>query len=299
MELRNLEYFVAVADEGSFTRAAARLYVTQPTVSSQIQALERELGEPLFDRLPRSIELSDGGRLLLPYARQCLAAAEDAKAEFSARSGLVRGELRLGTGGGVENGAVPATLGAFHEKHPGVDVELVEATSAPLVDLVLSGRLHAAVVAETRQPLPAGLASATMFTDQLVAVFDPAYFAFHGAAVTLTEIARQPLITYPSTSALRATLDACADDGSVPLNVRFVANDVRLQIALVRQGIGVAVSARSDPALVGLDDLEIRPLDPAVQFSKAIIWRNDVRPGAPLRAFLDLWEVAHSRSSER
>ena len=82
MELRNLQYFVAVADEGSFTRAAARLYVTQPTVSAQIQALERELGEPLFDRLPRSVELSDGGRLLLPYARQCIAAAEDAKAEF-------------------------------------------------------------------------------------------------------------------------------------------------------------------------------------------------------------------------
>lgn len=290
MELRNLQYFVAVADEASFTRAAARLYVTQPTVSAQIQALERELGEPLFDRLPRGIELSDGGRLLLPYARRCIAAAEDATAEFSARRNLVRGELRLGTGGGVENGAVPAILGAFHEKYPDVDVELVEATSAPLVDLVLTGRLHAAVVAETRQPLPVGLASATMFTSQLVAVFDPGIVEIDGAAVALAAIARQPLITYPPSSALRATLDACAHDVSTSLNVRFVANDVRLQLALVRQGMGVAISAGSDPALVGLDDLEVRPLDPAVSFSKALVWRSDVRPGAPLRAFLDLWE---------
>lgn len=72
MDLRGLEYFVAVADEHSFTRAAQRCHVTQPTISGQITALERELGEPLFDRAARGVGLTDRGKILLPYARRCL-----------------------------------------------------------------------------------------------------------------------------------------------------------------------------------------------------------------------------------
>lgn len=290
VELRSLQCFVAVADEGSFTRAAARLYVAQPTVSAQIQALERELGETLFDRLPRGVVLSDGGRLLLPHARACLAAADDATAEFAARTGLIRGQLRLGTGGGVENSAVPAILGEFHRKYPGIDVELIEAPSATLAEGVVSGRLHAAVVAETPTGPPVGLSSITMFTDKLMAVFDPAQFEFDGGAVELAQLAEHSIITYPPTSALRATLDAVAADASIALHVNYVANDARLQIALARQGVGVAICAGSDPALAGLDDLRVQALAPVVSFSKALIWRGDSHPSAPLRALLDLWD---------
>ena len=90
MDLRSLEYFVAVAEELSFTRAAQRCQVSQPTISGQVQALERQVGEALFDRTPRGIGLTEGGRILLPYARRALRAVEDAGAEFSARAGLLR-----------------------------------------------------------------------------------------------------------------------------------------------------------------------------------------------------------------
>jgi DNA-binding transcriptional LysR family regulator len=297
MDLRSLEYFLAVADERSFTRAAARCQVTQPTISAQIQALERELGEPLFDRLPREITLSAGGRLLMPYARQCLTAAEDAKAEFSARAGLLRGELRLGTVSGVERTIVPTLLGAFHTRYPAIDVELIEGTSAALLEMVLQGRLNVAVIARPPQQLPATISTETMLNDQLVVVFDPSAFPLDGDPVPLSEIVAHPIITYAATSGLRATLDAAFARAELPLHVNYAANDVRLQIAVAQQRVGVALCAGSDPALLAAPQLARRAVTPPIEYEKVVIWRNDVTSCAPLRAFLQLWTELRTRAA--
>jgi DNA-binding transcriptional LysR family regulator len=289
MDLRSLEYFVAVAEELSFTRAAQRCYVTQPTISGQVQALEREVGESLFDRTPRGIVLTDGGRTLLPYARRCLAAVEDAKAEFSARAGLLRGALHLGTGGGIEHTTVPTLLGRLRHRHPGIDVHVTEATSAPLLEMVLQGRLNAAVIARPAEPLPVAITASAMFTDRLVAVFDPAAVDLPEDPVPLGALADRSIITYPPTSALRSRLEEVATGIGVTVAVNYVANDVRLQLAFAREGIGVAVSAGSDPALTDVAGLIVRPISPPIAFDTILIWRNDIRPCAPLRAFLQLW----------
>jgi DNA-binding transcriptional LysR family regulator len=287
MDLRSLEYFVAVADEMSFTRAAQRCHVTQPTISGQITALERELGEPLFERAARNVTLTDGGEILLPYARECLAAAENAKAEFSARAGLLRGEFRFGTGGGVENTAIPTLLGALRRANPGIDVHLTEATSAALVDMVVQGRLHAAVIARPHGALPTTISSAPMFSGHLVAVFEPSAFSFDDP-ISTTVLNGQPLITYPGSSALRSRLDAAIAGNDVRVN--YVANDVRLQIAFARQGVGIAICADSDPALQDCPDMVIRELTPPITFEKILVWRNDVEPSAATRAFFGIWK---------
>ncbi|MEN4473218.1 LysR family transcriptional regulator [Mycolicibacterium cosmeticum] len=297
MDLRSLEYFVAVADERSFTRAAQRCHVTQPTISGQITALERELGEPLFDRAARAMSLTDGGEILLPYARQCLAAAENAKAEFSARAGLLRGEFRFGTGGGVENTSIPMLLGALRKTHPGIDVHLTEATSAPLVEMVAQGRLHAAVIARPQAALPTTIASAPMFSGRLVAVFDPSAFSFD-EPVAITALAGQPVITYPSSSALRSRLDAVIAESGTDITVNYVANDVRLQLAFARQAVGIAICADSDPALQDCPDLAIRALAPPVTFDKILVWRNDIAPNAATRAFFAIWKEFSAAARE-
>lgn len=289
MDLRSLEYFVAVAEELSFTRAAQRCQVSQPTISGQVQALERELGEALFDRTPRGIVTTEGGRTLLPYARRALRAVEDARAEFSARAGLLRGALHLGTGGGIEHTTVPTLLGRLRQRFPGIEVHVTEATSGPLLEMVLQGRLNAAVIARPADPLPAAVSVSTMFTDRLVAVFDPAAFPLVGDPVPVGALAGHPLITYPRTSALRARLEEVATGVGTDLAVNYVANDARLQLAFAREGVGVAVSAGSDPALADLAGLVARPIAPAVEFEKVLIWRGDGTPCAPLRAFLQLW----------
>ncbi len=288
VELRSLEYFVAVAEERSFTRAAQLCHVTQSTISAQILGLEKQLGEPLFDRSGREVALTEGGQVLLPYARRCLAAAADARAEFSARAGLERGELRIGTGGGVEHTAIPELLGRLHRERPGLDIHLVEATSGPLLDLLLQGRLHAAVIARPMDPLPPTVTAAPLFTGRLVAAFDPAVYRLD-EPVSLADLAGHPLISYPTTSALRTRLDAAAREQEVRLAITYVANDVRLQTAFAREGVGVAVSLGADPALRDLRGLAVRSISPAVPIEKILVWRTDIVACAPLRAFLALW----------
>ena len=291
MELRTLEYFVAVADEGSFTRAAQKCFITQPSISAQIQGLERELGEALFDRAQRTTALTDAGQVLLPYARLCIQAANDAKAEFSARAGLLRGEFRIGTGGGVEHTTTPVLLGALRQEYPGIDIVVSEATSKPLLDMVLQNQLHAAVIARPVDALPASISTSPFFVDQIVAVFDPAAYPLGDSdPLELSELACYPVITYPRTSALRASIDRVAAAGTEVL-VNCAANDVRLQVSFAQQGLGVALSARCDPALIG-SGLTIRQIAPQIDFEKMLIWRNDIPASAPLRAFLALWDDA-------
>jgi len=296
MELRTLEYFIAVAEEGSFTRAAQKCFITQPSISTQIQALERELGEALFDRTQRTTMLTEGGRLLLPYARDCVRAASDAKAEFSARAGLLRGELRIGTGGGVEHTTIPILLGELRQKYPGIDIDVAEATSKPLLDMVLQNRLHAAVIARPVDGLPSIICAAPIFTDEIVAVFDPAAIPLGDQdPLALADIVAHPVITYPRTSALRAGIERIAADTGLAIRADIAANDVRLQIAFAQQGLGVALSVRSDPALRDTA-LTIRRLVPTVSFEKILVWRNDLAAPAPLRAFLELWANLDPRS---
>ena len=291
MELRTLEYFVAVADEGSFTRAAQKCFITQPSISAQIQGLERELGEALFDRTQRTTALTDAGQVLLPYARLCIQAANDAKAEFSARAGLLRGEFRIGTGGGVEHTTTPVLLGALRQEYPGIDIVVSEATSKPLLDMVLQNQLHAAVIARPADALPASISTSPLFVDQIVAVFDPCAFPLGDSdPLELSELARHPIITYPRTSALRASIDRVAAASGTEVLVNCAANDVRLQVSFAQQGLGVALSSRCDPALIGCG-LTVRQITPQIDFEKILIWRNDIPASAPLRAFLALWNA--------
>src|SRR5690606_35795735 len=119
MELRQFEYFVAVAEERSFTRAAARVRVAQPGVSAQIRRLERELGEPLFDRSGRSVRLTEAGSTVLPYARAALAAVAEAREAVSELTGLLRGRVVVGTLTAFPTHEldVPGLLAEFHTAH--------------------------------------------------------------------------------------------------------------------------------------------------------------------------------------
>lgn len=288
---------MAVAEEQSFTRAAVRCHVTQPSISQQILALERELGEQLFDRLPKGIRLTPGGEALLDHARAVLAAADAAKSEFAARAGLVTGELNLGTVSGIELTVIPAILGQLHSRFPGVRVTLTQDTSSPLLALVGQGRLDAAVIARPLEELPKTISSATLLGDQLMAVFDGDRFPLGDGATPLRCLDDVPIISYAPSSGLRPILQAAFEGIGMALHVDYAANDVSLQVALARQGVGVAISAGSDPALSGAADLVSRPLAPAVPYDKILVWRNDQQPRTALRAFLRLWtEMREQRS---
>ncbi|MGI5219330.1 LysR family transcriptional regulator [Nocardia sp. CA-290969] len=126
MNLRQLEYFVAVADEGGFTRAAQRLYVAQPTLSKQIAALEHELGGPLFERLNRGVRLTHAGRAFLPEARSATLSANRARRAARMAQDLTSAELEIAAVLSIAIGLLPRSIRALRERYPGIAVELHE-----------------------------------------------------------------------------------------------------------------------------------------------------------------------------
>src|SRR5918997_1808817 len=126
MTLRQLEYFIALVEEGSFTRAAERLYVSQPALSHQIKALERDIGGGLIERLPQSLHLTPTGRAFLPHATAAVHAAAEARRAARDVGQVAAGELRIGTLHSIALGVAPAAIRAWRLAHPGVSFELHE-----------------------------------------------------------------------------------------------------------------------------------------------------------------------------
>src|SRR5690606_8894424 len=126
MELRQLRYFLALAEHRHFGRAAEAVHISQPSLSQQIRALEEHLGTTLFERSRRHVVLTPDGEALLPYARRMVALAEDIRAEMSDRSNLSRGRIRLGTTPTLGGYLLPRLLRRFHQAFPGLDLTITE-----------------------------------------------------------------------------------------------------------------------------------------------------------------------------
>src|SRR3954453_17048310 len=167
MELRHLEYFVAVAEERSFTRAAERVHISQSGVSAQIRQLEREVGAPLFDRSTRTATLTVAGKAALEHARAALAAAEAVNQAVGEVTDLIRGRLTVGMVIGCTLTPLFDALAAFHHAHPGVEISLLEDDSNRLVDAVRAGTIDLALIGAAATT-PDGLAALTLITERLV-----------------------------------------------------------------------------------------------------------------------------------
>ena len=171
MDVRQLEYFVAVAEELSFTRAAARCHVAQSALSYQIARLEREHGVTLFERTSRSVRLAAAGELLLHRARAVLDELDAARAELAELAGVITGRLRLGMVGSTGQAApvVERTLAAFHHRHPAVEIAIRDTGSRHMAEQVRAGELDMAFVGLFADQLPADLTHRILTDEPLVA----------------------------------------------------------------------------------------------------------------------------------
>src|SRR5262249_6991742 len=146
MELRQLAYFVAVAEERNFTRAAERIPIAQPAISQQIRRLEAELGEHLFVRGRRGARLTPVGQALLPHARATLQAADGRRAAVAALSGLLPGRFAVGLVHSLPDRRFPRLLGAFCRAYPRIELTLLEDQTDALLAALATGQLHAALI---------------------------------------------------------------------------------------------------------------------------------------------------------
>jgi DNA-binding transcriptional LysR family regulator len=254
VELRHLEYFVAVAEELSFTRASRRLHMVQSGVSSAIQALEHELDAVLFNRDRHRVALTDAGRALLPEARAALAAAQAARdAVGEARAGL-RGTLTIGTMQSTGKLDLPALLGAFYAAHPGVLVRLrlSSAGSVGLAGEVLSGDLNLALLSLPGRP-PAGLNLTPVGAELLLLACPPHHALARRQQASLVQLAGEAFIDFTPGWGNRAVVDRAFAAAGLEREVRFEVADFVTAASLVRNGLGVAFLPESFAA--GLPDL--------------------------------------------
>jgi DNA-binding transcriptional LysR family regulator len=277
MELRQLEYLVAVADEANFTRAAAKLHVSQPGVSAQIRRLERELGHDLLDRSERTVRLTEVGAAVLDYARAALAAVDGARLAVDELTGLLRGHVAIGTVTS-HTADLPGLLAHFHHAHPAVEITLSEDNSDSLCAGLRAGGLDAAIISLGGQS-PAGIATHVVVDEAVAAAVSHDHGLADRPGIPLSALRGQRLISLPRGTGLRARLDeACAGAGFSP-HIAFEASSPGTLAELAAHGLGVAIL----PESVRHPQLHVAPLvRPRLRGRLALGWRADgpVSPAA-------------------
>ena len=286
MELRQLRYFLAVAEELSFTRAAARLRMSQPPLSTQIQLLESELGVTLFDRSRRAIALTAAGRALVPEARRLLADADQtARIVRHAADGTV-GRLAVGFVPAAVNGVLPDILRRYRTRYPGVALSLYERSPDDLIRQLHDHRVQAAFLfAPYRDE---ALHSRCVSTQRLVAALPERHPLASGAAVDVRALAQGPMIlpTQHETPGLFSRIRLLFDELGVQPNV--VQREVWMMqtiIGLVAAEMGAAI-VPSSVAVLQREGVVYRRLEqePA-PVEMTIAWRRD-DGSAALTAFV-------------
>ena len=279
MELRQLAYVVAVAEEGGFTRAAAREHVAQPGVSAQVRRLEAELGQPLFDRGAGTVTLTAAGAAVLPFARAALAGAAGVRTAIDELTGLLRGHVAIGVVPSV-GGRLADALAAFHAAHPAVEITLAEDTSDALLDGVRACRLDLALAGLAGAP-PADLEADTVTDERLVAAVHPGHRLARRRTITVRGLRDEPLIALPRGTGGRAALDAGFAAAGLAPRVAFEAGDPRILMELARRGLGVAIVPESAP-----EDLHPLPIRPPMRSRLELVRRAGGPAGPAARALL-------------
>ncbi|GAA2117810.1 LysR family transcriptional regulator [Kitasatospora saccharophila] len=246
MELRQLECFVAVAEENSFTRAAARMHVVQSAVSATIAALERELGAPLLERTSRRVRLTEAGRAFLEPARAALVAARLARDAVGTATGTIGGTLRLGTMSSLAGLDLPRLLGAFHRRHPDVEVRLALAAdgSPGLLRALDHGRLDAAFVSPTGPP-PHGLRLEPVASTRLLLAVPGDHRLARRTSVPIRDLAREAFVDFPAGYGNRALTDGAFKAVGLDRQVAIEITNVEDGADYVRNGLGIALLPES------------------------------------------------------
>jgi DNA-binding transcriptional LysR family regulator len=286
MELFQLRSFLRVAEEGSFTRAAEELYLTQPAVTQHVRALERELGVPLFDRTGRGAQLTPAGEALCRYARRSVALlAECRQVIADLESGAV-GRLALGAGVTTSIFRLPNWLRAFGDAYPGVDVVVRTGRSREVAALALEREIDLGLVTSPVQH--PDLRVAGLFEEEIVLV-TPRGHPLADRRLPLDELAEAPLILFPKATGFREYLDRALADAGVAARVKMESDSVEAIKSFVAVGLGVsflpAAAVEAEVAAGDLARAEVAGL-PALRRQTSVLYRVDRHLSAGARGFL-------------
>lgn len=283
MNLKQLEFAVALAEERHFTRAAERCHVVQSALSHQIARLEAELGATLFERLPRQVRITPAGEALLVHARQALAAVERLQQDVAAAVGAIRGTLTLGLISSVPRLDIVELLATFHARHPQVDIRLRQDKSETLLAAVRERQLDFALIGLSRQVALEAVDSRLLLSEELVAVLPAAHSLAGRERLSLHE-----LVDLPAGSGARRQTDEAFAALGLPHRVRFETGNMQLLERFVRRGLAIGLVPQSIAStFAGLARV---PVSDAPQRNVHAIWSPLPTPAT--REFLKVLEEA-------
>ncbi|HBC68809.1 MAG TPA: LysR family transcriptional regulator [Sutterella sp.] len=288
MDLRQLRYFLEIAREKSFTRAATRLFVSQPALSKQISDLEKELGAKLFVRRAHSVELTESGAQLKRRAEDIIVLAEQVKTEFRDASSGLTGNIRIGAGESRSIEYLAEACSCFLRLHPQVRIHLTSGNAEQLIARLDQGLLDLALVYMPGNPeFYEGIELPEKETWGILMPEDASLV--EKAAITREDLSGIFLIT--SREGLRLDFRTWYGDGVDRLNVVLDFDLGDNAIRMMRAGVGYLLAF---DGLTGLGDgsgIVFRPLDPPLTAQPCLIWRRGRVLGRPCQELLDVFRT--------
>jgi DNA-binding transcriptional LysR family regulator len=288
MELRQLRYLVALADEQHFTRAAAREHVAQPALSQQIRRLEREVGLPLVERTTRHVHVTEAGEVLVARARRILSEVDAANAEMQALTGVRTGHLVVGTMHTMGPVDVSLALAIFHERHPGVELTVREQSSEELAEMLRDDVLDLAFLSVTERVESHGLGLHQLVSEELVVVLPQNHPLGGRRRVRMAELADEEFISYREGARLRELLLWAGRQAGFDPKIKLESNESERICRMVARGMGVAILPHSDPDRTQAEVAVATLSQPSLHRDITLAWRAGRRHGPAATEFLTL-----------
>jgi LysR family transcriptional regulator, transcription activator of glutamate synthase operon len=288
MELRQLRYLVALAEERHFTRAAAREHIAQPALSQQIRRLEDELGLALVERTTRRAELTEPGRLLVGRARRILAELDAAQNELLGLRGLQAGHVTIGamhTMGPID---LSLALAIFHERHPGVELTVREHSSEEMAEMLRVDELDLAFLSVTERIESRGLGLQQLVSEELVVLLPRGHSLGSRRRLRMAELSGEQFISFRDGARLRELLVVAGRTAGFEPLVKLESNESQRVRRLVARGLGVAILPRSDVEGPGADVAVAKLREPALTRDITLAWRAERRHAPAAREFIEL-----------
>lgn len=290
MQFGQIEAFVEIARQGSISRAAEILCLTQPTVTQRLRTLEEELGDKLFTRVKYGVALTEAGKVLLPYAERVLQTLSDATAALQNMREGTQGNLVVGSAPFISTYLLPTLLERFTREYPGVHVQIRTGHSEEVLDMVLRDEVPIGLVRKMKHP---DIESVILHYDELILVAHPSHPFSQRVSVTIEEVAGEGVVLFDRTTSYHKLVNAIFVNAGVALKVSFEMDNVEAAKKIVEKGLGIAllpyVAIERELALGAMKSIQIAE-SPRLRRELVGIYRKGSGLGGIAHAFLRLIE---------
>ena len=283
MDLKPLKFFVTVAEQGSFTRAAEKLRLAQPAISIAIRKLEDEIGLPLFNRKDRAITLTAEGAIFLQHAKTILGQVKAAQRAMDEMKELSRGEVSIGLPTMLGSYYFPQLISEFIRQHPNLNFSVKEHGTRTLQRMIVDGELDLGIV--VTENIPEALEFRPFLQQEMVVCVPPEHPFARRKIVTFADFAPEPLVLFKEGYFQREVIARVSRQAGLPPRIIFETNLLPLIKQMVRRGVGITTLLEmviaDDPELVAVK------FEPSIRFELGIAWKKNSCLSQANRAFVD------------